>query len=170
MTQTTQVEPRVGPISQPEIADPLGRILRWVRFDLRPAHRQPVASRIVLATVASALACLTADWLLARAGVAIFPSTKGYPHFQFGDYSTLTVLGVLAAGAGWPVVTRLCSAPRWLFARSAFLVTGVLLLPDLYIYLQGQPGRAVSVLVAMHLAIGIITYHLLVRLAPPRAA
>jgi hypothetical protein len=44
----------------------------------------------------------------------------------------------------------------------------VLLLPDLYIWLMGQPGRAVTVLVAMHLAIGLITYNLLVGLAPVR--
>jgi hypothetical protein len=44
-----------------------------------------------------------------------------------------------------------------------------LLLPDLYIWMRGQPGRAVLVLVAMHLAIALITYNVLVRLAPVRA-
>jgi hypothetical protein len=100
----------------------------------------------------------------------VFPGTAGYPHFQFGDYSTLTVLGVLGAGAGWPIVVRLCTAPRWLFARLAVLVTAVLLLPDLAIWVQGQPGKAVAFLVLMHLAIGVITYLALVTVAPPRPA
>ena len=67
-------------------------------------------------------------------------------------------------------VARLTSDPRWVFLRLAIAVTAVLLLPDLYIWHLGQPGRAVLVLVAMHLAIGLITYNLLVRLAPVRPA
>jgi hypothetical protein len=50
----------------------------------------------------------------------------------------------------------------------AVLVTAVLLLPDLYILAKGQPVKAVLVLVAMHLAIGAVTYNALVRLAAPR--
>jgi hypothetical protein len=60
------------------------------------------------------------------------------------------------------------SAPRWLFFRLAILVTVVLLLPDLYILHQGQPARAVCVLMLMHLAIGLITYNALVHVAPAR--
>ena len=44
----------------------------------------------------------------------------------------------------------------------------VLLLPDLYILHQGQPARAVAVLMLMHLAIGLITYNVLVHVAPVR--
>jgi hypothetical protein len=50
-----------------------------------------------------------------------------------------------------------------LSVRLAVLVTVFLLLPDLYVWLQGQPGRAV--LAAMHLAIALITYDVLVHLA-----
>jgi hypothetical protein len=53
--------------------------------------------------------------------------------------------------------------------RLAVLVTAVLLLPDVYIWAQGQPAKAVAVLMCMHLAIGVITYNVLVRLAPPRS-
>jgi hypothetical protein len=52
-----------------------------------------------------------------------------------------------------------------LSVRLAVLVTVFLLLPDLYVWLQGQPGRAVLVLAAMHLAIALITYDVLVHLA-----
>jgi hypothetical protein len=67
-------------------------------------------------------------------------------------------------------VVRLTADPRWVYRILAVLVTAVLLLPDLYIWWTGQPGRAVLVLVAMHLAIALITYHIMVRVAPPRAS
>jgi hypothetical protein len=87
-------------------------------------------------------------------------------HFQFSDYAKLTIIGVLVACIAWPIVTRISSAPRWLFFRSAIAVTLVLLLPDVYILKQGQPARAVAVLMCMHIAIGLVTYNALVRLAP----
>ena len=63
------------------------------------------------------------------------------------------------------MVTRISAAPRWLF-RLAILVTLALWLPDAYILYLGQSADAVAVLVVMHLAIALITYNLLVRLAP----
>jgi hypothetical protein len=80
--------------------------------------------------------------------------------------SMTTVAGVIIACAAWPVVTRISSAPRWLFFRLAILVTLALWLPDVYILYLGQSADAVAVLVVMHLAIALITYSLLVRLAP----
>jgi hypothetical protein len=67
-------------------------------------------------------------------------------------------------------VARVTSDPRWVFFRLAILVTIVLLLPDVYIWMQGQSGQAVMFLVLMHLAIAVITYNLLVRVAPAREA
>ena len=49
--------------------------------------------------------------------------------------------------------SRISSAPRWLFFWLAVLVTLVLWLSDPYILDLGQPGRAVAVLIVMHLAI-----------------
>jgi len=86
------------------------------------------------------------------------------------SYAKLTVVGVLGACAGWPIVTRITSQPKWLFLRLALVVTLVLLLPDLAIWAMGQPGAAVFVLVWMHLAIAIVTYLSLVILAPVRGA
>jgi hypothetical protein len=68
----------------------------------------------------------------------------------------------------WPIVARISSAPRWLFSRLAISVTLVLWLPDLYILYRGVPGRAVAVLVVMHLAIALITYNTLVHVAKVR--
>jgi hypothetical protein len=67
-------------------------------------------------------------------------------------------------------VTRISSAPRWLFFRLAIAVTLVLLLPDLYILHQGQPVQAVAVLMVMHLAIAVVTYNALVRIAAIRSS
>ena len=100
-------------------------------------------------------------------GAAIFPSTKGYVHFQFHDYARLTIIGVVIAVA-WPVVTRVTSSPRWVFFRMAIVVTFVLWLPDLYILAKGQPREAVAVLMVMHLAIVLVTYNCLIHIAKVR--
>jgi hypothetical protein len=145
------------------------RALAWAHIDFSPAHRPPLWWRVALATVLSVALSLAADAALVALGTRVFPVTKGYVHFQFHDYAKLTIIGVLIACAAWPVVARVSSAPRWLFFRLAIAVTLVLWLPDLYIWHQGQSGQAVLVLMAMHLAIAVITYNLLVHLAPTRA-
>jgi hypothetical protein len=139
-----------------------------LRLDAAPPTRLPAPARVALASVLSVAGSLLADAALVAIGTRLFPSTKGYGHFQFHDYAKLTVIGVVIACAAWPVVVRVSTAPRWLFFRLAILVTAVLLLPDLYILHQGQPARAVAVLMVMHLAIGLVTYNALVRIAPPR--
>jgi hypothetical protein len=146
------------------------RALAWARIDLSPPHRPPAWWRVVVATALSIALSLAADAALVAIGTRLFPSTKGYYHFQFHDYAKLTVIGVLIACAAWPIVARVSTAPRWLFFRLAIAVTLVLFLPDLYIWHQGQPAEAVLVLMAMHVAIALVTYNLLIRLAPVRAA
>jgi len=146
----------------------LRRSLGLVKIDFAPPHRQPSGVRVLLATVVSLVGSLAADAALVAIGQAVFPSTKGYVHFQFSDYSKLTIVGVVIACVAWPIVTRISSSPRWLFFRSAIAVTIVLLLPDLYILKQGQPAKAVAVLMCMHLAIALVTYNALVHIAPVR--
>ena len=140
-----------------------------IYLDFAPDHEQPQAGRVVLATVASLIGSLLADAVLVVITQAVFPSTRGYAHFQFGDYAKLTVIGVLIACAAWPVTTRITSQPRWMFFRMAVLVTLVLWLPDVYILIHGQPATAVAFLFVMHLAIALVTYNALVHLAPVRA-
>jgi hypothetical protein len=148
----------------------LDRLLRlaWVDFD-RSAHRPPSVWRVLAALAVSVAGSLGADALLVRLGTATFPSITGYVHFQFHDYARLTVIGVVIACVAWPVVTRVSSAPRWLFFRLAILVTLVLWLPDLYILDLGQPASAVAVLMIMHLAIALVTYNALVHIARVRS-
>ena len=148
----------------------LNQLASLARLDLAPRHRQPPAARVVLATILSIAGSLAADALLVVIGEALFPGTRGFVHFQFSDYAKLTVAGVIVACVAWPVVTRISAAPRWLFFRLAILVTLVLWLPDLYILHMGESAKAVAVLMVMHLAIALVTYNLLVHVAPVRPA
>ena len=142
------------------------RMLRWARVDFAPAHRQPSAFRLAVALAVAVVGSLAADALLVVAGTALFPATKGYVHFQFHDYAKLTIIGVAIACAGWPLVTTLTSQPRRLFLQAAIVITIVLFAPDAYIWHNGASGKAVFVLIWMHVAIAIVTYNALVHLAP----
>lgn len=145
-------------------------LLSLARVDFAPSHRQPSPPRVLAATLASIAGSLLADAAIVGISKALMPSTKGYAHFEFADYAKLTVIGVVTACIAWPLVTRACAAPRWLFLRLAVLVTLVLLLPDVYILYKGQPGDGVGALMVMHLAIGLVTYNALVRIAPIQPA
>jgi hypothetical protein len=148
------------------LPDEVERALTWAKVDFRPANRPPAWWRVGLATVLAIVGSLAADAALVALGKHVFPATKNFVHFQFHDYAKLTVIGVIIACAGWPIVTRISSAPRWLFFRLAIAVTLVLFLPDLWIWVRGEPGQGVCVLLAMHVAIALVTYNALVHVAP----
>ena len=144
----------------------IDRSFDLLRIDFKPKHAQPSVVRVLLASIVALVGSLVADAILVAMAKAVFPSIKDYPHFAFSDYGKLTVIGVIVACIGWPIVTRISSSPRWLFFRLAIVVTLVLFLPDLYILKQGQPAKAVAVLMCMHVAIALVTYNALVHLAP----
>ena len=150
--------------------DMIDRAMRWTKVDFAPKHRQPEWWRLAVATVLSIVLSLAACAALVVTGEHLWPATKGFVHFQFADYAKLTIVGVLIACAGWPIVTRISSAPRWLFFRLAILVTLVLWLPDVWIWLRGESAQGVAVLALMHLAIAVVTYNCLVRVASVRPA
>ena len=145
-------------------------VLAVFRVDFSPDRKQPTAASVLLATILAILGSLAVDAILVAIGTKVFPSTRGYIHFRFSDYAKLTTIGVIIACIAWPVVTRISSAPRWVFVRMAVLVTLVLWLPDLYILAKGQPAKAVLVLMVMHVAIGLVTYNALVHVAPARTS
>ncbi len=101
-------------------------------------------------------------------GRAVFPSTKGYVHFQFSDYAKLTVIGVVVACVGWPVVTRISSAPRWLYLRLAVAGHRGPAPPRRLDPLHGEPGQGSRRADGMHLAIAVVTYNCMVRIARVR--
>ena len=141
-------------------------LLERFHIDFVPADPQPSWVRWILASAVAVVGSLAADAALVAVGKAVFPGTHHFAHYAFGDYAKLTVIGVLIASVGWAVVTRVSSRPRWVFVRAAVAVTVLLLVPDLYIWLQGESSQGVLVLVAMHLAIAVVTYNALVRIAP----
>lgn len=138
------------------------------RVDFEPRPRPTHARRIAMATMLALVGSLTADAVLVHIGTALFPTTRGYGHFQFVDYAKLTVIGVLIACAGWPVVSGISWAPHWLFTRLAIATTLLLFVPDTWLLLRGQPPHTVAILIAMHLAIAVVTFTTLTRGAPAR--
>ncbi len=111
---------------------------------------------------------LLADAALVAIGTHVFPSTVGYEHFRFDDYAKLTIIGVVIGCVGWPVVTRMSSAPRWLYGRLTVLFTLALFLPDAWLLLRGQPLKGVVVLMSMHVAVALAIYLAMVTIAPVR--
>ncbi|MHB1501745.1 MAG: DUF6069 family protein [Candidatus Dormibacteria bacterium] len=150
----------------PLVPDGIAQALSIFAVDFEPQHDQPLARRVALATVVAVVGSLVANTILVGIGTTIFPATKGFAHFRISDYGTLTAIGVMLACMSWPVVTRISSVPQWLFLRTAMVVMLVLWLPDLWILLHGEPPAAVLVLMLMHLAVALITYPALVKLAP----
>ncbi len=154
----------VSPDALPSFLQPW---LKRFHVDFSP-QVPPTMWSVVLATAVAIVASLAADAVLVKIGVSIFPATKGYSHFRFSDYARLTVIGVIIACVGWPIVARVSSQPKWLFLRAAVAVTLVLFAPDAAIWYLGQSASAVFVLVWMHLAIAVVTYLALIILAPVR--
>jgi hypothetical protein len=144
----------------------IDRTLEFARVDWMPSHRQPSAARLAIAALIAIAGALAADAIIVAIGTRLFPGTTGYEHFRFADYAKLTIIGVLGGVVGWPVVTRVSSAPRWLYARLTVLISLALFLPDAWLLMRGQPLNAVAVLMAMHVAIALVIYNVMVHVAP----
>ena len=122
----------------------------------------------MLATVLAVLLSLAACAALVVVGTAVFPATAGYGHYQFADYSKLTIIGVVIASFGWPAACYVSTRARRLYLVMAVLVSIVALAPDAWILYGGASAQAVLVLVWMHFALAVITYLSLVLIAPQR--
>jgi hypothetical protein len=146
----------------------IDRTLAIARVDWTPSHRQPTAVRLVIATVIAVAGSLIADAIVIAIGTHLFPGTAGYEHFRFNDYAKLTIIGVLIGAAGWPVITHISSAPRWLYGCLTVLISLALFLPDAWLLYRGQPLNAVAVLMTMHVAIAVVIYCSMVFIAPVR--
>jgi hypothetical protein len=97
----------------------------------------------------------------------IFASTRHFSHFGFLDYGGLTVLGAVVATAAWSLVVRSSERPRRLFFRLALVVVPLLWLPDAWLLARAESSAGVGGLILMHVAVALVTYNALVRLAPP---
>ncbi len=146
------------------LLDPL---LQRFKIDLIALRSGPESRALARATAIAVVGSLVVDAIIVGLASHLFPSIAQYPHFQFMDYSRLTVIGVLIACAGWWILPHFAIDARWLFSRIAVVTTLVLFLPDAYILIFGAPFLAVLVLMAMHIAIALVTYYALVLIAPP---
>jgi Family of unknown function (DUF6069) len=127
-----------------------------------PAHR-----RVAAAGLAGAAVSLAADVVLATIGQAAFTVPASFGRFSFGTYALLIAAGGSGATATWAAVTRLSSRPNWLLTRLVALATALLLIPDfLLLGTPGNPTGPVVILMLMHLAIAVIIYAALVKVAP----
>ncbi|MGH2718645.1 MAG: hypothetical protein ACRDJU_08715, partial [Actinomycetota bacterium] len=63
------------------------RAMALARIELPPRHRPPKGAAVAVATLAAIAGSLVADTVLVAIGQALFPSTRGYAHFQFPDYA-----------------------------------------------------------------------------------
>jgi hypothetical protein len=143
-------------------------IRAYFRIDLPGSRFQPRAWRFALATLVAVVGSVAACAVLALVGAMLFPSTRGYEHFQFADYTKLTVVGVLIACAGWPVAAALSSQARRLYLWAAVATTIVSFAPDVWILVHGQTAEGVFILAVMHIAVAVITYVAVVGIAPQR--
>lgn len=146
----------------------IDRTLAIARVDWTPSHRQPSVARLGIATLLALIGSLAADAIVVAIGTHVFHGTAGYEHFRFNDYAKLTIIGVLGGAAGWPVLTHISSAPRWLYGRLTILISLGLFLPDAWLLLRGQPLKDVAVLMAMHVAVAVVIYSAMVFVAPVR--
>jgi hypothetical protein len=148
---------------------PARRAFRLGGTGAGPGAAPPARQRVVAAGLIAVAVSLAADVVLASIGQAAFTVPVSFGKFSFGTYALLTVLGVAGATAAWTAVTRLSSRPKWLLTRLAALVTALFLIPDfLLLGTRGNPTGPVVILMLMHLAIAVITYTALVKVAPAR--
>ena len=148
---------------------PLERLWRAARVDLRPG-KPPSGARWVVATVASFALSVVLNVLAVHLATTEFPSTRHFVHFEAADYGTLTVVGVLVAAGAWAVVVRVSSAARWLFFRIVAAAMLALWIPDALLFALGETAMGVATLMVMHLVVAVVTYNLLVRIAPAGGA
>jgi hypothetical protein len=161
----------LGPDSVGSVAGMTSPTLRGpapLHLDFPWGTAQPSLLRWIVATVVALGGSIAACAALATAGIALFPSTAGYEHYQFGDYAKLTTIGVIGAAIAWPLVTLVTTRASRLSLWLAIIVTIVSFAPDAWILRGGQPAPAVADLAVMHVAVGVVTYLALVFIAPQR--
>lgn len=135
-------------------------------FDLPLGRAQPALWRVAAATVVAIVGSIAVCALLAWLGPIVFPRTRGYEHYAFSDYAKLTVVGVVAAGVAWPLVTLVTTRAARLYFWLAVLVTVGSFAPDAWIWWKGQDPLAIAVLAVMHVAVAAVTYPAIVVIAP----
>jgi Family of unknown function (DUF6069) len=139
-----------------------------LRLDLPRGRAQPSWWRWILGTAVAIGGSLLICFVLVKLASTVDLGIAGYQHFEFSDYSRLTIIGVLAACVGWPVVTLLTTSARRIYLWAAIIVVVVSLAPDAWILHLGQPAAGIATLAAMHIGLGLVAYPAMVFIAPQR--
>lgn len=139
-----------------------------VHADLPGRAALPGIGRFVIALVLATALSLAACAVVAAVTTALVPSLAGYDHLRWQDWAKLTLIGIPLACLGWPVAAALWSRARAPFLVLTVLVTVVSFAPDLWILRQGQPAGGVLALIVMHIAVAVVTWPVLVLVAPQR--
>jgi hypothetical protein len=155
-------------VSTSETARPRYVGPKSLRLDLPRGQAQPLLWRWVIGTVVAVLGSLLVCFALAKLASSADPGIAGYQHFKFSDYSRLTIIGVIAACVGWPLVTLISTSARRIYLWAAIVVVIVSLAPDVWILHLGQPAIGVATLAVMHIGLGVVTYPAMVLIAPQR--
>lgn len=138
--------------------------------DLR-APRTAGAGR--LAAVGTMLGAVVVAVLLDTviAQIAEAAGVSGFKPLQFGSYTSLTVLGMVAATVGWAVVRRRSSRPADVLRRLVPAVLVLSFVPDVALLVgggMGATGGGVAALLLMHVAVAAVVVAALHRVLPVR--
>ncbi|WP_221355178.1 DUF6069 family protein [Streptomyces beigongshangae] len=101
--------------------------------------------------------------------VAVLAHTMGAPDdfdaLEPASYVFATALGVLAGAVGWGVVRRFSQDPGRLLRRLVPSVVVISLVPDFFLFDEGEVTGVVALLV-MHLAVAVIAVEVYRRVMP----
>ena len=97
--------------SQPDAyAEQLAKVLGLLaifKVDFEPKHKQPTNGRLVLANDHVRSSARWRPTLRSSPSAPLSsPPRRATCIFGFSDYAKLTIVGVIIACAGWPIVTR----------------------------------------------------------------
>ena len=124
-----------------------------------------VAAGVVAAIVVS-VALNAAVAAIAHAAGA----SDDFNPLKFASYTSLTVIGVLAAAAVWAVIRSRASDPRKVLGVLVPVVVVLSLIPDLMVGVQdsqaGTSWGAVVALMVMHFVVAAVTVPILQRVLP----
>ncbi|MFE9684959.1 DUF6069 family protein [Streptomyces sp. NPDC002701] len=101
--------------------------------------------------------------------IAVLALAMGAPDdfepLEFPSYVFPTALGVLAGAVGWGVVRRLSPEPERLLRRLVPSVVVISLVPDFFLFGEGEV-TGVAALLVMHLAVAVIAVPVYRRVMP----
>jgi hypothetical protein len=131
----------------------------------------PSRSRAAILLAAGAIVAVAANAVIAMAALAAGANSAFSPLLVF-VYGPFTVIGLLAAYAGWRIVRSRARNPRRALLVLVPVLTVLSFIPDTFLAIRGFiPGTSLTGVIAlmlMHLVVVAIAVPLCARLAPVR--